>query len=68
MKLVEFLTKIATDDDWRRRFCDDPEAAKRRADLDEMALRALKSGNPSHVGYVICVHEAKDRNGFDPID
>ncbi len=54
MKLVEFLTKVVSDPDFGKQFCNDPEGTIRGADLSRRAIGALKSGDPKKVAFVIC--------------
>ena len=68
MKLVEFLTNVVSDRDWQGRFCEDPGQAIRQAKLSREAMKAIESGNPLHVAFVICSDEAPAMTRFDPVD
>ena len=67
MKLVEFLTKVVSDDKWRKRFCADPQGTIKGADLSRKATKAIQDGDPQQVAYVICAGEPEALK-FGPID
>lgn len=68
MKLVNFLTRLASDEEFLQEFRENPRGSMRRAELSEEAMEAIASGKPEEVAQVICVREGRDQARFDPID
>ena len=53
MTISEFLLKVATDEELRKAFFEDPVSVASEHGLDEEALKLISAGTPSEIRYEV---------------